>query len=1165
MARILTGLFGAKPVSPPATALRVNTSLQGPPIALLLGGAQRLAGNVIDYFNFWYQNNSSGAGHKGGIGAAVGKGQTGSYNYYTSFIIGICEGPIAYFSDMWIGGSPQNIPAAGQGQYVALGNYFYFAENFVGDLSQLPWGTTEVEAPSHALAYRGIATANFANFPLGSSPALPNLTFEVVSNNRGALPGQPDGHASVALTSLLTDPNFGLSFPSFRLDAMATWQSYCVALGMAVSPAIASSVAASSVINDLAAATNSAPCWQDGVFTVIPYGDAAVTAGEILTSQETYTVPADQEGVDDAGTPLDFPHIAISFIGQFSGDLGVSYQSGGALTKISSYAPNGYAYQGSPAVGQYYENGGVYYFNPADIGQAIVISYNYAASASYLPDTTPIYAFTIDDFLPNQGTVGSGLAPANSPVLCVRKSRDQMLNSVKVEYLDRNNTYNPVDIEVKDEASITAFGKYRPTDIKQFHFFCLAGAAQQSATLQLIRQQIARTFQFTVGRHFLLILRLMALATITDEGQGLNAQPVRIIEIQENTDFTLTITAEEYLGTVSAPEYGTQNPGAVPINYNAAPGSVNAPIIFEPTDELNATNSLGPLQIWAAVSGQNTAAWGGCYIWASYDGQNFQKVGEIIGPARMGLTTSALPAVAVNATGGPTIDTADTLGVNLSMSAGSLASGTQADALALNTLCYLGGELLAYETATLTAANEYSLDYLVRGAYGTEGAIASHPAGTPFVRLDANIFALAFDQSRIGATLTLKFQSFNIYQGGVQSLADCAPYSYTISGAALSSPLPSVTNLRTVFDVNTGFTELDWDDITDARAFKYEIRTGTSFASAMVLGQVAHPPFRVPGNGTYWVAAVSQPVAGLVVYSETWQEATISGAVLTQNVVLSIDLKANNWPGSFTGGAGVDNALNAIRSGGGNILSDSQILTTTDILNYGGGSSGTYYPSDIAFLDIGYLANASVSIQYQPTGVPVGQNILAIGDILSTPDILGSASTQFINVYPLINVATSNTGGDLYSLTPSDLYSYPDLYAIGDYNWGGFQRFSPGAYQARALDFAFYLETVDPNTIAYNLEGVITITIPARIDNYALTTSNAGSTVVTFHPTGAANAPFNGGPGAGNLPIIQGTILNAVAGDDLIITSLSLSGLSVEVTNGGSPVARSINLNVEGY
>lgn len=1164
MARFLTGIFGAQQTSPPATSLRVNTSLQGVPIALVLGGQNRVAGNLLDNYGFNYQNAPSSGGGKGGAVSGGGKGSSGNYDYFTSFIIGICEGPVYNISNMWIGGTPASFPGTPDenGQFY-LNGFYYEQENFLGDYAQQPWSNTEAYDVSHAQAYRGICYAAFANFPLGSSPAIPNITFEVVSPNATAIAGQPDGDASVALTSFLTNPYYGLGFPVSRLGSFAQWQSYCLALGLVVSPVIASSVAASSFVNDLTDATNSAPCWQDGQFTVVPYGDAAVTAGQVRSITETHDVPADQNGVDSQGNPLYWPLIEVSFYALFAGDGGVTYSSGAPLTKVTTYEPTGYATSGSPAQGQYYEQGGVYYFNPGDINQEVLISYDYAAAASYYPNTTPLYDFTLDDFLANQGTIGSGLAVNNSPLICVRTSRDQMNNVVKVEYLDRPNSYNPVDIEVKDEASIIAFGRTRPSDIKQYHFFCLAGAAQQSAMLQLVRQQIARTFQFTCGRHFMLILELMALVTVTDEGQGFFEQPARIIEIQENSDFSITVTAEEYLGTVSAPTYGTQPTAGAVINYNVAPGPVNAPIIFEPTDELNQTNALGGLQIWGAVSGQDLQTWGGCFVWASYDGENYQRVGEIIGPSRMGVTSAVTPAVAANPTGQQTIDTQNAVSVNVAESGATLSSGTQGDALALNTAFYLGGEILSYATATLTGAKAYNLTYLVRGAYGTESEIASHPVGTPFARLDGNIFAFAYDQGRIGATLYLKFQSFNIYQGGQQSLADCTPYTYAITGSALASPLPSITNLRTVFDVNAGFTELDWDDITDFRAFKYEVRTGTSFASALSLGQVAHPPFRVPGNGTYWVAAVATPVPGLTVYSEAWEDIAVAGAVITQNVVLTVDLKADNWPGAFSGGAGVDNAINAIRTGGGNILTDSSILGTTDILEYGGGISGEYFPSDAAFLDIGYVANASISIQYQPTGVPVGQNILAIGDFLNTPDILGSASTQYITVYPLINTATA-TGGDLYSL--GDLYQYPDLYTSADYNWNGFQRFSPGTYQARAINFAMLLETVDPLTIAYNLEFVITITIPPRIDTYAVTTSSSANTTITFEPTGAsATAPFNGGAGPSGLPVVQWGIVNAQAGDDLLISSLSLSSITFEVVNSGVRVVRSLSMTVEGY
>ena len=1166
MAKFFSGLFGnSKQTQPPATALRVNTALQGVPIALILGGSSRLAGNLIDYYNFFYQNAPSGQGGKGGAFAAgTGKGNSGHYIYYVSFLLGICEGPCTLGS-IWMNGTAEAIPPTEQGGLIDWGGIGTFSSTFFpGDYDQTEWSFTDAAAPSHALAYRGICYVGFGNSPLGSSTGLPNLTFQVgaTANWFNVIPNQPDGDVTIALTDFLTNTYWGIGFPSLRLGALTQWQQYCRALGLAVSPVLASATDAASVCNDLTTATNAAPCWQDGLLTVVPYGDAAVTAGEVQTSVEQYQVPTGPTYPNGSGGTLDYPQITVSFAGSFAGDGGVAYQSGSPLTRVNSYAPTGNAGTGSPGQAQYYVSNGVYYFNPADINEAIIITYDWAATASYVPNTAPVYDFTIDDCLPNQISMGRGISDPSSPFMVVRKPRDQMLNNIKVEYLDRNNNYNPVDIEVKDEASIIAFGRERPSDLKQYHFFCLAGAAQQSATLQLIRQQVARTFQWTVGRHFAIILELMAIATVTDPGQGLSRQPVRITEIAENADFSLTITAEEFLGTVSAPQYGTQANSGYAINYNADPGSINPPIIFEPTDELNQTNSVGALQIWAGVSGANAALWGGCNVWVSEDGETYDQIGVIQGPARMGVLSSVLPAVTANPTGAQTIDAVNTLSVNLTESGGTLSSGTVLDATSLNTRCYVGGEIVAYETTTLNAANQYSLTYLVRGAYGTESEIVVHPAGTAFLRLDDNVFAFAFDQSRIGSTIYLKFQSFNIFQGGLQSLADVAAYPYQITGAALASLLPSLQNLRTVFDVNSGFTDLDWDGITDFRAFKYEIRSGSSFESAATLGQVAHPPFRVPGNGTYWVAAVSTPVPGLTVYSETWQDIAVSGAVITQNVILTIDLKALDWPGIFSGGAGLNSSLNAIRTGGGNILTDTSILATPDVLNYGGGLAGSYFPSG-AYLDIGYVATASVAIEYQPTGVPVGQNILTIGSVLTTPDILGSASTVFIDVYPLINTATA-FGGDLYSL--GDLYQYPDLYDASDPAWSGFQKFSPGTYQARFLNFGMALSTIDPQTIAYNLQYAITVTIPARIDQYTVVTSSTGPVTLTFEPQGAsATAPFNGGAGAGGTPIWAGGIVNAQAGDTLVVASITKTGCTIAVINGGANVARTVSLIFQGY
>ena len=136
------------------------------------------------------------------------------------------------------------------------------------------------------------------------------------------------------------------------------------------------------------------------------------------------------------------------------------------------------------------------------------------------------------------------------------------------------------------------------------------------------------------------------------------------------------------------------------------PGDTNPPIIFEPPTAL----SGGAYEVWLIASGGPD--WGGCQVWISIDNATYALAGTIYRGARQGTLTAVLPSH-------PDPDDTSTLSVDLTESQGQLLSGTQADADNLVTLCYVDGELMSYQTATLTAAHEYDLTYLRRGAYGT--------------------------------------------------------------------------------------------------------------------------------------------------------------------------------------------------------------------------------------------------------------------------------------------------------------------------------------------------------------------------------------------------------------------------------------------------------------
>lgn len=519
------------------------------------------------------------------------------------------------------------------------------------------------------------------------------------------------------------------------------------------------------------------------------------------------------------------------------------------------------------------------------------------------------------------------------------------------------------------------------------------------------------------------------------------------------------------------------------------------------------------------------------------DGSTYQRLGAFTGKSRMGTLTSRLPAVTAAATG-PTIDAANTLSVDISETGLQLLSGSQQDVLSGNTLCYVDGEYIAYETATLTAAGRYALTTLNRGMLGT--VTAAHAAGAPFARLDGQMFRVPFTPDRIGRTVYFKFTSFNPYGGGPVSLAQAQAYAYTIQGSALASPLPIVQNLVSTYVA--GQTQISWDEVRDFRPLLYEVRLGAAPTGAQVLGRLAHPPFIVPGNGTYWVAAVTQPRTGLTVYSQQWAEITIGSAVLNVNAVANWDEAATGWKGSIAGAA-ISDGIEIVLDYNGNALAVANWLATPDILHLGqAGAAGSYQIPAAHEVDVHYVAPCIVSISFAAIGQVLGQNVLATADYLGLTDLLGNAASANVNVVPMIQLGDAN------------------------HNWGPWQKFVPGVYNARYFRAMVQLASNDPQTQAILEDFAFAVYAPQRIDDYVGLSVPASGLTLLYTPNGiSAPTPFNGGPGSAALPQLQVTILNAQPNDSLVLTNQSLAGCTITVFNGGVGVARIINALAKGF
>ena len=224
------------------------------------------------------------------------------------------------------------------------------------------------------------------------------------------------------------------------------------------------------------------------------------------------------------------------------------------------------------------------------------------------------------------------------------------------------------------------------------------------------------------------------------------------------------------IGIGTAPLYAKQAAAGMPLDPLVAPGDTNPPILFEPPPGLTA----GDLEVWIIATGG--MQWGGSQVWISLDGTTYAFAGTIYRGGRQGVLTGALPSHADP-------DTSNTLSVDLSQSQGQLLSGTLVDADAFVTLCLCDGELLSYQTATLTSAYHYNLTYLRRGVYGT--LIGMHASGANFARFgpnDPSLFKYIYPASFIGRTIHVKLPAFNIFGQSLQGLAGLSPTSYTLTG-----------------------------------------------------------------------------------------------------------------------------------------------------------------------------------------------------------------------------------------------------------------------------------------------------------------------------------------------------------------------------------------------
>jgi hypothetical protein len=386
-----------------------------------------------------------------------------------------------------------------------------------------------------------------------------------------------------------------------------------------------------------------------------------------------------------------------------------------------------------------------------------------------------------------------------------------------------------------------------------------------------------------------------------------------------------------------------------------------------------------------------------------------------------------------------------------------------------------------------------------------------------------------------------------------------------------------VQNIRGAAYVDDN-TSIAWDEVVDYRPIRYAVRKGDSWESGLELGTIAHPPFAAHGNGRYLVKAYAGPDASRA-YSVNAAVVEIAGVSLVRNVIAIRDEQADGWNGIFGGTVAKSGSL--IRTGGSSdILSSTDFLGETDIINKGGQGDGTYEIAQSRYIDARRATACRVTITWKGTGQTATDDMLANPDFLGSQDILAAGSTDLVEVYPEISFAQNDVVGDVFSLDASenpgnDIFAEPDVFSA-DVSFSPWIKYEPGLYVGRYFRARMVLKTHDPQVVAIALAFTFSVDVPDRVDTWALVagvgaslnqiTIPAAGLAIVFASNGKTIAePFNGGPNTDSVPLIQ--ITNTSSSNfDFEVTGLTKNGCTIVPRLAGTPTdAPKTNLTIQGW
>ena len=375
---------------------------------------------------------------------------------------------------------------------------------------------------------------------------------------------------------------------------------------------------------------------------------------------------------------------------------------------------------------------------------------------------------------------------------------------------------------------------------------------------------------------------------LNDPLMGIENQPAMIDSATEGTDGIITFTAiSRAKGVYSDAEYDVHENERPLIDFNPDPGICEPPMIFQPPALMTSADN----EVWIGTWGKNPN-WGGCSVWVSDTNQYYKKLGTIDNRARYGTLTKPL-------------NIEDTV-LEMALNQGSFTSVDAESAANNDTVLYVGGEALSYETAELLEDGTWRLSGLVRGQFGSEAAY--HAPGARIARCDEAFLKSGLANSYIGKTIYIKFTAFNIFGGMEQSLADVLAYSFKPVSVQIPPPDVEVLNVeRMSSSIRRYWWKYTYPEPNDVAGFilKYTQGKELNWEAGIPVqeGLITNQPYETqtirPGTHAVMIKAVDQNGNESKNFAYCLLE---MGDLLQENVLFDKDFGADHWADIKTGG-----------------------------------------------------------------------------------------------------------------------------------------------------------------------------------------------------------------------------------------------------------------------